>query len=336
MNNLIKQRILDYFNGRLSPDGEAGLLAWLKESEANRSYFFQIKEKLDPEKMEHPLLKSSYAGLINKLLIGHPFKSGSSGRVKKIRLSFVRIAAMLLVALVTGFSIAYVLTGRPGRSSQVVWFETSVPRGEKSQLLLPDGSKVWLNAESVVSYPGNFMDGIRHVKLKGEAYFEVAKQNGSAFIVETHDYDIQVKGTRFNVMAYPDFHRTETTLLDGKIGIRRGKQTIDVEPGQTLIFKEDQFLLEKTDAAKAATWKDGIFDFDKITFEELVMRLERWYDVDMDIINPGLNKMSYSGVFKNEETIDEVLTTLQLAIPFRYTRDGFRKFRIELNRLPMI
>lgn len=336
MDNLIKQWILDYFNGRLSPDEEAGLLAWLKESEANRSYFFQVKENLDPGKMEHPLLERSYAGLINRLFIGHQFRPASAGKIRKLRSSFARVAAMLVIALLAGFTVGYLVTAKPLGDSPVVWFETSVPRGEKSQLLLPDGSKVWMNAESVVSYPGNFMDGNRHVKLKGEAYFEVAKQNGSAFIVETHDYDIEVTGTRFNVMAYPDFHRTETTLIDGRIGIRKGKQTIDVKPGQTVTLKENQFLLEKTDAAKAATWKDGIFDFDEITFEELVMRLERWYDVDMEIINPGLNKMSYSGVFKNEETIDEVLTTLQVAIPFHYTRNGFRKFRIELNKLPMI
>ncbi|MEN6456821.1 MAG: FecR domain-containing protein [Prolixibacteraceae bacterium] len=331
MNNLIKQRIVNYFNGQLSPEEEVGLLAWLKESEANRNYFFQIKENLDPEKMEHPLLKSSYSGLINKLLIGHPFKSVSPGRVKKIRLSFARVAAMLLVAIFTGFAAAHIFIGKSSESIPVTWFSTYVPRGEKSQLLLPDGSKVWLNAESVLSYPGNFMENNRQVKLEGEAYFEVAKQEGSDFTVETRDYEVRVTGTRFNVMAYPDFHRTEAILIEGKIEIRKGRQIIDVEPGQTLIFKEDQFLLEKTDAVKAANWKDGIFDFDKITFEELVKRLERWYDVDMEIINPGLNKISYSGVFKNEETIDEVLTTLQVAIPFHYTRDGFRKFRIEIN-----
>lgn len=329
MNELIKQRILNYFNGRLSPKEEAGLLAWLKEGEANRNYFFQIKEDLDPGKIEHPLLRSSYAELINKLLIGHQFRTASTGKIKKLRLSFVRVAAMLLVASLTGFTVAYLITGRPWDSSRVVWFESCVPRGEKSQLLLPDGSKVWLNAESALSYPGNFMENNRHVKLKGEAYFEVAKQNGSAFTVETHDYHVRVTGTRFNVMAYPDFHRTETTLIDGRIEIRKGKQSIDVDPGQTVIFKENQFLLEKTNAVKAAKWKDDIFDFDQITFQELVIRLERWYDVDIEIRNPDLNKIVYSGVFKNEETIEQVLNTLKLTSPIRYSRNGFRKFIIE-------
>lgn len=331
-NVAMQDRILDYFNGQLSPSEEANLLNWLNENEENRMVFLQIKNNLDPDKMEHQLLSGSYAELKSKLLIRQQFNSVPTIQLKKQRFSFLKIAAMLVLAAVSGFTVAYLMTGRPNAQTDTVWFETQVPRGEKSLLLLPDGSKVWMNSESSLSYPGNFMDGNRNVKLKGEAYFEVAKQDGLPFTVETRDYNVRVLGTKFNVMAYGDFDRTETTLIEGKVEIQRGKQTVDVVPGQTSTFKDNRLITKETDALKSSKWKDDIFDFDQITFQELVIRLERWYNVDIEISNPELNQITYSGVFKNEETIEEVLNTFQLTMPIRYARDGFRKFNIRMNK----
>ena len=331
-NIAMKDQILAYFNGQLSPSEEANLLNWLNANEANRAIFLQIKNNLDPVRMEHQLLSSSYAELKSKLLIRQQFNSVPVIPFKKQKFLFLKIAAMLVLAAVSGFMIAYLLTGRPNSATETVWFETQVPRGEKSVLLLPDGSKVWMNSESSLSYPGNFMDGNRNVKLKGEAYFEVAKKDGLPFTVETRDYNVRVLGTKFNVMAYSDFDRTETTLIEGKLEIQKGKQTVDVVPGQPSTFKDNQFFTKDTNALKSSKWKDDVFDFDQITFQELVVRLERWYDVDIEIKNPELNQITYSGVFKNEETIEEVLNTFQLTMPIRYTRDGFRKFDIRMNK----
>lgn len=328
IDNSIQLKISAYFNGQLSPEEEAEILRWIKESKENREYFFQLKRKLDPEKTEHPLLHSSYAELRSRMLINKQFGLNQSSKLRKLQVSFSGIAALMLIALTLGFAVAYLLTGNPSVKSDVVWFETQVQRGEKSQLLLPDGSKVWMNSESNLSYPGNFMEGNREVKLKGEAYFEVAKLNGSAFTVETKDYNIRVLGTKFNVMAYEDFNRTETTLIEGKIKIQHGKQLIDVAPGQTFIYKDNRYLTKNTNAPQAARWKDDIFDFDQVTFQELVVRLERWYDVDIEVKSPELNDVVYSGVFRNEETIMQVLNTFQLTMPISYTREDFRKFSI--------
>lgn len=331
--NIVKQdQIIAYFNGQLSPSEEEDLLFWLKEKEENRIVFLQIKNNLDPDKMDHPLLESSYSELKNKLVIKQQFKSVRPIKLKSRIFSVWKIAAMLLLAAISGFMAAYLLAGRPNTQTNTVWFETQVPRGEKSLLLLPDGSKVWLNSESSLSYPGNFMEGNRNVKLNGEAYFEVAKHNGSVFTVETPDYNVRVLGTKFNLMAYENFYRTETTLIEGKIEIQKGKQIIKVAPGQTFTYKDNQFFSKETTAAKSSRWKDDVFDFDQITFQEMVIRLERWYDVDIEIRSDELKQITYSGVFKNEETIEEVLNTFQLTMPIRYTRDGFRKFNIRMNK----
>lgn len=331
VNNTIERKIRDYFNGKLSAEEEAELSQWLKLNEENKAYFLSYKAKVDPQEIEHPLLRSSFAELKNKILISQEFNTRISNRVRKLQFSLSKIAAMLLVAILSGFSIAYFLIGSKNSESEVVWFKTHVPRGEKSQLVLPDGSKVWLNSESDISYPSNFMDGNRVMKLKGEAYFEVAKLENKSFTIETNNYNIKVLGTKFNVMAYPDFNRTETSLIEGKIEIQKGEQSVPVVPGETFSYADDKYSIKEARVSQTSKWKDDIFDFDRITFKELIVRMERWYDVDIEIKNPELNGILYSGIFKNEETILEVLNTFQLTLPIKCSRVGFRKFVIETN-----
>lgn len=204
------------------------------------------------------------------------------------------------------------------------YFNGQLPAVEEAELIQ------WLKLDE--KNKAYFMDGSREVKLNGEAYFEVAKHASEPFTVKTNDYNIRVLGTKFNVMAYPDFGRTETSLIEGKIEIQKGAQNITVGPGQTFTFTDNQFSIKKTNASQTARWKDDIFDFDRITFKELMARLERWYDVEIKIKNPELNGIVYSGIFKNEETIWQVLNTFELTLPIRYKRVDFRKFVIEKKK----
>lgn len=332
LSNNIERKILDYFNGQLPAEEEAELVKWLKSDENNKAYFFNIKDNLDPKKMKHPLLQSSYSELKSRLMINLGFNSKISGRVRRLQLSLFRIAAMLAIALSAGFSLAYLFIEHKTPKTEVVWFEMQVSRGEKSHFMLPDGSKVWVNSESKISYPSNFMDGSREIKLTGEAYFEVAKSENKPFTVKTNDYNIRVMGTKFNVMAYPDFNRTETSLIEGKIEIQKGVQSIPVVPGETFTYFDNQFSITKKNTNQVVTWKDNVFDFDKISFRELITRLERWYNVEIEIKNPELNGIVYSGIFKNEETIWQVLNTFQLTLPIHYSRVDFRKFVIEKKK----
>lgn len=331
LNEQIKSNIQSYFNGKLTPLQEEELIGWTKESKENLDYFNQQKQNLDPDSIDHPLLQSSFLELQNRLFINQQFTNTNSPKNKKIYLSFSKIAAIFIFAIMLGFTSAYLFISHFAGNNEVVWFETKVPRGKKSQLLLPDGSKVWVNSESSISYPNNFMNGHRVIKLEGEAYFEVTKLKDTNFIVETNDYHICVLGTKFNVTSYKDFERTETSLIEGKIEISREAQTVNIIPGQTVTFINDKFKIKNNNTIQAAKWKDDIFDFDHITFKELIKRLERWYDVEINIKSPELNNIVYSGVFKNEETIEELLDVFELTLPVSYTRDSFRKFSINLK-----
>jgi transmembrane sensor len=331
VENIIEKQIRDYFNGKLSSAEEVDLLQWIKLNEENKIYFINYKRNIDPEEIDHPLLQGSLLELKNKLFINSEFDSLMRNKVRKFQFRFAQIAAMLLIALIAGFSIAYFVSERNISKNKVAWFETHVTRGEKSQLILPDGSKVWLNSESTISYPNNFMEGHREVQLSGEAYFEVAKYQDQPFIVKTDHYNIRVLGTKFNVMAYSDFNRTETSLIEGKIEIQKGEQNISVIPGEVFTFFNDKYSLKKANVEQSSKWKDNIFDFDHITFKELIIRMERWYNVDIKIKNPELDGILYSGIFKNEETIGQALNTIQLTLPIRCRKVGFREFVIEKN-----
>jgi ferric-dicitrate binding protein FerR (iron transport regulator) len=332
VENTIERQIRDYFNGRLSSQEEADLIKWIKASNENREYFIDLKNNISIQDIDHPLLESSFTELKNRLILHSEFNLAISGSTKILQLSFARIAAMLILTLIAGFSVAYFLGGQHFSPEHVVWFETHVPRGEKSQLVLPDGSKVWVNSESTISYPSNFIDGQREIRLSGEAYFEVAKFEDKTFVVKTRSYDIKVLGTKFNVMAYPDFDRIETSLIEGKIEIQKGEQSIPVVPGEIFTCSNNKYSIKEAKVDQTAKWKDNIFDFDQITFKELIARMERWYDVKIKIASPELEGILYSGIFKNEETIGQVLNTIQLTLPIRCTNVGFREFIIEKDK----
>ncbi|MFV0378087.1 MAG: FecR family protein [Mangrovibacterium sp.] len=326
-SNQIEKKILGYFNGQLSPKEEQELLTWIRTSEENRKYFLKLKEKFGPESIQNPIAYQSFLELKNRIFIANQ-QLPQDRKVKRLNYSFTKIAAILMIGLFLGFVSSYILGKIYNLNEQVVWFETKVPRGEKSMLNLPDGSKIWVNAESAISYPSNFLDDNRIVKLVGEAYFEVAKQKGQGFIVRTDDYDVHVLGTKFNVTAYKDLGKTETSLIEGKIEIEKGNDVLQVVPGEVITYKNNLFQKKKSNTVSMSKWKDNVFDFDQITLSELVVRLERWYNVEIDIKDQQLKSIVFSGIFKNEETIDEVLNTFQFTMPISYSRDGFRKFSI--------
>jgi ferric-dicitrate binding protein FerR (iron transport regulator) len=331
MNNetIIKAKILSYFNGGLSASGEAELFEWINKDPKNKDYFFDIKNELDPEKISHGLLTDSFLELRNKIIIRNQFQKKPIRKTRALYLKVSRIAAMLIFVVALSFSLAWMMGHLQQEKQEVAWFESSTPRGEKSKLQLPDGSTVWLNSESSISFPNNFSTGNREVRLSGEAYFEVEKLAGLPFIVKTEAYDIHVLGTKFNVMAYDDFMRTETSLIEGQVEIYKGSQVVALAPGQVLTYQDNKIKIKEANTIRSGYWKDGRFDFDQITLQELIVRLERWYDIDIKMENAELKEIVYSGVFKNEETIWQVLNSIQLTLPITYSRSGFREFEIE-------
>lgn len=245
---------------------------------------------------------------------------------KELFLNISKIAAIFIIGLFIGLLLREINSGKTTDE----WYTFSAPGGQKSKVELADGTEIWINSESSLRVPSDgFGKKTREVELKGEAYFKVAKDEEIPFIVKTRDYDIKVMGTEFNVMAYKDFKRTETTLVEGMVCISKGENELIMKPGQCVVYSQNGFSLEKGKIEQALSWKDNKFYFDAITFQELVCRLGRWYDVKIEIKDDNLKNKMYSGVFKNEETIWQVLDVITLTSPIEYKRTGFRKIEIK-------
>lgn len=244
-----------------------------------------------------------------------PSQATSIGFLSRNRL---RIAAAIVVAIIAGvFVIAPELRfADPAVKAQTV-VQTN-PKGKRSMLTLPDGTQVWLNAESQLIYLNNF-DGqpSREVFLVGEAFFDVAEDRSKPFVVTTSSIAIKVLGTRFNVQSYERDRTVSTTLVEGKIslGVVNGnddappEETTSLSASQRAVFiKESKKLVLENNvkAEEYSNWREGKLYFDDKPITEVLAMIERWYDVNIHLDNPALEHCTFSAKIDNK-TLKEVL-----------------------------
>jgi transmembrane sensor len=204
----------------------------------------------------------------------------------------------------------------------------STARGQTYQFTLPDGTKVWLNADSKLEFPSSFVDSdTRNVKLSGEGYFEVAKDKAHPFIVKTKNQDVTVLGTHFNISGYDDEHVTTTTLVEGSVRVSSfdvaiGRRTEVLKPNQQSIQNQSGGMqVRNVDVSEALDWKNGEFIFKRESLQNIMRRVSRWYDVQI-IYESGVDvNETFSGVVSRKKNISEVLNLMGL--------NGQLKFKIE-------
>jgi len=210
----------------------------------------------------------------------------------------------------------------------------STPTGGQWQIRLPDGTQVWLNASSSLSYPLVFSGRKeRRVELSGEAYFEVSKDAGHPFIVQTARQDIKVLGTHFNVSAYADDLLSETTLLEGSVQVNSFASTENVmlQPGEQASVSPKGIRVEKVDVEEAIAWKKGYFMFNNEKQESIMRKIARWYDVDVEYADPEARQITYYGTVSRFEKVSQVLRKFQQTGEVRFEIDG-RKIIVYKNK----
>ncbi len=201
----------------------------------------------------------------------------------------------------------------------------TTPRGGQYQIVLSDGSKVWLNAASSLSFPTQFTGNYREVKITGEAYFEVAKNAAIPFRVKTGRAEIEVLGTHFNVMAYDDENEMKTTLLEGAIKIKSKSATNIMQPGQQAITQANgqQKVAEDPDADDAVAWKNGIFQFRDASIEDIMRQVARWYDV----------RVSYEGKIPVRQFTGRISRNVKASVLLNMLRYTGVNLKIEGNKI---
>jgi len=242
---------------------------------------------------------------------------------------FLRVACVLVGLTLTGYFIFHETNGQHGikvRPAEII-----AEKGTRKMMHLPDGTTVWLNADSRLVYDDHMaQQATRTVNLTGEAFFDVAPDKDRPFVIHTSRISIRVLGTSFNVSAYPTGGRCEATLLSGSIELsvnHRPQQKIILKPSEKFALAEDSVAGVKDNIIpisignhnylKETSWKDNRLVFDSETFSELKTRLERWYNVDIKIQGERVSNYRFTGIFTTE-TIDQALTAMKLIKPFNY------------------
>lgn len=219
-----------------------------------------------------------------------------------------------------------VLTQQAG-PEKTGWNTLLTPKGGQYQITLPDGTKVWLNAQSSLRYPVAFDSDQRIVELEGEAYFEVARipagqptnLRHQPFLVKTKDQFVKVLGTHFNISAYSDEPFTRTTLLEGSVQVRdmKGNQIL-LEPNQHSLVRMDVggIQVSDIDANNAIAWKNNMYIFDNTPLDEIMRQINRWYDVVIDI--DQIPEDRFYGEISRDVPLSEVLDLIHLTSEYKF------------------
>lgn len=186
-----------------------------------------------------------------------------------------------------------------------------VPQGGEFKMTLPDGTKVWLNSESLIRFPGNFLENKREVFVCGEVYFEVAKDTSRPFIVNVGEMRIEVLGTCFGISAYEDELVWQTVLAEGRVMVSYRDKSIELTPHKKAVIENGEFFEKPADISKELAWINRDFVFVSDRLEDVVRRLERWYIVSFNFTDDSLRDYRFTGSVNRDLGIEEILNLIE-------------------------
>ncbi len=369
INERIQTLILAFLDNSITREELKTLKEWLKNNDENLGYFSQVRAAwyLSDRNQADLSIDTDKLWLSIRDRMKLP---GIYGEKKKTYHStsfpVYRMAAVWVLFLLAGTFLGYYIPAPKGPATEIS--QVTVPIGSRSQVQLPDGSMVWLNAGSTLKY-GNDLNGkIRKVELSGEGFFKVAHDPSRPFVVEANQLFVRALGTTFNVKAYPEENRIITTLVEGKIKLegkinKAGPFELTMEPNQKITYypssnsfsknvqppeiaekEEVDELHEKpvlvvantvyktnhVNTAIYTSWKDKKWIIEGETLGDLAVMLDRRYDVEIVFTSEDLKRYHFSGIIANE-TLEQVLDILRLTVPMSYK---MKKGEVELSLDP--
>ncbi len=250
----------------------------------------------------------------------------------RIFYSALKIAAVLVAGLIIGFYVSSL-----NFSSEPEYYAAHSPKGSISEVILPDGSVIFLNADSRIKYSLEGKQNSREVFLQGEAWFEVAKSKKKPFVVHTDAFDVKVTGTQFNVKAYDNENEVTATVEDGSVVIQSSKnfkisEDLVLKPGEQLVLHREtkDASVKKVNTKWFTSWKDNKLIFINMELKDLVVLLERKYGVDIEVKRKEIMELHFDGTIKDESII-EILEILKKTLPIDYKIEG-QKIEITNNK----
>lgn len=197
--------------------------------------------------------------------------------------------------------------------NRLIYNRVDVPRGGEYSLILADGTKVWLNSESSLKYPVQFVGNKRQVELIGEAYFEVSHNASKPFFVKTGDTEVKVLGTKFNISSYDDTEYVATTLVEGSVQVSSLGNNEFLKPGFQAVVKkgEREFEVKEVDTSLYTSWVNGVFEFKDHSLDDICLQLSRWYDVEFFFTEKQYRELRFTGAAKREKPVDFALNMIE-------------------------
>lgn len=316
------ERIHKYFYEELSVEER---ISFLRDVDANEELTKQFAE---------------YQNMHALLNLGHQVENRRIGKqkcdqfilqkqrhiIKKQWLRWVGYAAAILILVVSSslLTFRYTQVVQPENLSVNVMNTLYTPAGQRAQLILQDGTEVWLNAKSKLTYPAQFTGRERRVTIEGEGFFKVAKDPSKPFIVSARNVDMKVLGTQFNVYSYPEAGFVQTSLLEGSVCVffpEKENEGIILKPDQQVTVSNGKMKVESIRQSEHFLWRDGIYAFENEPLISILKKLELYYDVKIVVKDTLLFNDTYTGKFRQRDSLDDVFRVLQ----------QIRKFKVKKN-----
>lgn len=310
------QQLLRYLSGELSANELAELLQRVENNPQLKAEYIRLQNlnsisKLSFHHMDKEVGDNSYKKFM--LLVKRKAR-------KSLTINILKYAAIAVILITSTVWLTLFLQEKETGSKLNTLY---VPAGQRAQITLQDGTKVWLNAQSTLIYPSHFSKKKREVEIVGEAFFDVAKDK-KPFSVSTQDIEIQVLGTQFNVYAYPGANLIQTDLVEGSLRVleknNRNKMVL-LSPNQQMVFKENNMIVSSISNPARLLWREGIYSFENESFSGIIDKLQLYYDVRIIVEDTEIFDVQYTGKFRQRDGIDEILRIIQKIYPFKIKRD---------------
>lgn len=320
MDNMDK-RIQRYFQDELSSVERLNLLREIEKDENLKKQF------IETQNMRALLSLSTQEEDMHESIRKYKMFIKRIGRVRNIQVmtAMLKYAAVILLVIAS----TYWLMEWKTTSERQEWMAKKatmyVPAGQRARILLEDGSTVWLNARSKLTYSPFFASSERRVILEGEGYFEVAHNKDQPFIVSTgQGVEVKVLGTKFNVQSYPETEMTRACLLEGSVEVflkNNPEASVVLSPNEQITIEKGKMQLSEIEYPEMLLWKEGIYCFENEELENIVRQLELYYDVKILVENKTLAKKRYTCKFRQRNSIEEIIQIMQKIHPFKLVID---------------
>ena len=308
----MNQELLNkYIAGDATPEEKEEVARWLDTDKKNMKEFLALRKLYDI---------SIWQQEANSTIQENKATDKKQWTLRTIAIELSKIAAIFIIAFTVVYSFIITEETTDPANMQTIF----VPPGQRAELTLTDGTKVWLNAKTTFSFPDRFTADSRNVILDGEGYFDVAKDAEKPFTVKTEKYDIRVLGTEFNVTAYSASSNFETSLLKGSVEVSSSDThtTVRLEPNTRTYIENGKLKKGIIEHDTYFLWKEGLICFYDEPVGKMIEKLELYYDVKIDVQNKELLRNRYSGKFRTKDGVEHVLKVLQLKNKFTYTKDN--------------